>query len=103
MADEEPHSLLDHLAEYVREPTLWPVLLVAIAIFVTLGTAVLLSALRARNPFALLALLLLAGMSGDVAFRELRSRGPGPACGIVLAFWGLSGACAVGAIALGWY
>ena len=36
--DDEPRRLADHLFEYVREPMLWPVLLVAVGIFVTLGT-----------------------------------------------------------------
>ncbi len=101
--DDEPRRLADHLLEYVREPTLWPVLLVAIAIFVTLGTAVLLAAFLARNLFALAALLLLGAMSADAVIRELRSRGFGPVSGGLLALWGLSAACAVGVFATGWY
>ena len=50
-----------NLKEYLREPMLWPVVLVAAAIFVTLGAAVLLAALAQRNLFALAALALLGG------------------------------------------
>ena len=101
--DDEPLRLADHLLEYVREPMLWPVLIVAVAIFVTLGTAVLLAGLFARNLFALAALLLLGAVSADAVIRELRSRGFGPVSGGLLAFWGLSAACAMGIVATGWY
>ena len=101
--DDEPRRLADHLLEYVREPMLWPVLIVAVAIFVTLGTAVLLAGLFARNLFALAALLLIGAISADAVIRELRSRGFGPVSGGLLAFWGLSAACAVGIVATGWY
>ncbi len=101
--DDEPRRLADHLLEYVREPMLWPVLLVAVGIFVTLGTAVLLAAVGTRNLFALAALLLLGAVSADAVVRELRSRGFGPVSGGLLAFWGLSAACAVGIVATGWY
>ncbi len=101
--DDEPRRLADHLLEYVREPMLWPVLIVAVAIFVTLGTAVLLAGLFARNLFALAALLVLGAVSTDAVIRELRSRGFGPVSGGLLALWGLSAACAVGVFAMGWY
>ena len=101
--DDEPRRLADHLLEYAREPMLWPVLIVAVAIFVTLGTAVLLAGLFARNLFALAALLLLGAVSADAVIRELRSRGFGPVSGGLLALWGLSAACAVGIVATGWY
>jgi hypothetical protein len=98
----EPRTLADHLREYVRDSTLWPVLLVAAAIFVTLGAAVLVSAIGDRNPFALAALLLLLGVSLDASVRELRSTGFGTICGMLLAFWGLSAAAAGAVLAFGW-
>ena len=101
--DGESRRLADHLLEYVREPMLWPVLLVALGIFVTLGTAALLAALFPHNLFALAALLVLAAVSADAVIRELRSRGLGPVSGALLALWGLSGACAFGIVAMGWY
>ena len=98
----EPQRFSDHLLEYARDSTLWPVLLVAIGIFATIGTAVLIAALRKRNPFAVLALLVLLGLTADVAYRELRSGGFGPISGGLLLLWGLSAAGALTAIGLGW-
>lgn len=102
-SDGESLRLADHLREYLRDPTLWPVLIVAVAIFVTLGTAALLTALRDRNLFASLALLVLAGVSADAATREIRGRGFGPISGALLVLWGLSAGAAGAVIALGWY
>ncbi len=101
--DDEPRRLADHLLEYVREPMLWPVLLVAVAIFVSVGTAVLLAALFARNLFALAALAVLGAVSADAVVRELRGHGFGPVSGGLLALWGLSAACAFSIVAMGWY
>lgn len=98
-----PQGFTEHLREYVRDPTLWPVLLVAAAIFVTLGTAVLLSALRDRNLFAALALVVLAGVSADAVTREIRGRGFGFVSRALLGLWALCGLFAGAAIALGWY
>ena len=39
----------------------------------------------------------------DAVIRELRSRGFGPVSGGLLALWGLSAACAVSVVAMGWY
>lgn len=98
---EPPRRFADHLLEYLREPTLWPVMIVAVAIFTTLGSGLLLAALAARNLFALLGLLLLAGMTADVVARELRSGGLGVVGGVALGLWGLSVAGALLAVALG--
>ncbi|MGH0030140.1 MAG: hypothetical protein ACQGVC_10145 [Myxococcota bacterium] len=98
---EEPQRLSDHLRVYVREPTLWPVLLVAIIIFVTIGAAVLLAAVVQRNAFAAAALALLLGLSVDQAVREWRSGGVGWVTGTIAAFWILSAAAALAAVASG--
>lgn len=100
--DEVPRRVADHLLEYVREPTLWPVLLVALAIFVTLLAAVLLAALRQRNLFAMTALLALAGVSADAIAREWR-RGGRVVTGLLAGLWALAIAGALAAIGLGWY
>lgn len=99
--DEQPTRLADHLKEYVREPMLWPVVLVAAAIFVTLGAAALLAALAQRSLFAMAALALLGGMSADQVLRELRGGGPGVVTALVLGFWVLSGCVAWAAVLLG--
>ena len=100
---DEPQSIGDHLREYLRDSALWPVLIVGIAIFATLGGAVLLTALRGRNLFALLAIVVIACVTADAVIREVRKGGPGLVCGIALSLWALSGAAALGVIAMGWY
>jgi hypothetical protein len=102
-APGEPRRLADHLLEYVRDPTLWPVLLVAVAIFVTLLAAVLLSALRQRNLFAMTALAALAGVSADAIARELRGGGARIVTSVLAGLWLLAIAAALAVIGLGWY
>lgn len=97
-----PRRLDAHLLEYVRDPALWPVLVVALAIFVTLGTALLLAALRLRNVFALAALAVLAVASGDVLWRDLRRHRVGAASRAVLALWLLSLLASAFAVGRGW-
>ena len=96
--DAEPRRLVDHLLVYLREPTLWPVVIVAVASLLTLGIAGLLLAVVQRNRFALAALALLGGLCADGVLREWRRRGrPGPVALGVAGFWLLS---ALGAFAL---
>lgn len=99
----EPHSFSEHLLEYLRDPSLWPVLIVALAIFVTLGATILLVALRSRNRFVLMGLVALLGITVDAVVREIRARGPGPTCAMALVLWGLSGIAAALAVATGMY
>lgn len=99
----EPRRLADHLLEYVRDSTLWPVLLVAVAIFVTLLAAVLLAALRQRNLFAVTALVVLAGVSADAVARELRRGAARVVTSMLAGLWALAIAAALVAIGLGWY
>jgi hypothetical protein len=100
---EEPRRLADHLLEYVRDPTLWPVLLVGVAIFVTLLAAVLLAALRQRNLFAITALVAVAGMSADALVRDLRRGGARVVTIAVAGLWTLAIAAALAVVGLGWY
>jgi hypothetical protein len=78
---------VDHLLVYVREPTLWPVVTVAAAIALTLGVAGLLAAVVQRNPFAMAAIALLAGLCVDQVAREWRRGGPGAVTGLVCGYW----------------
>jgi hypothetical protein len=100
--DEQPRRLADHLLEYVRDPTLWPVLLVAVAIFVTLLAAVLLAALRARSLFAMAALAAVAGVSADAIARELRGGSARVVTIALAALWSLAIAAAVSVVGFGW-
>jgi len=99
--EEEPRGLADHLQEYLREPMLWPVVLVAAAIFVTIGAATLLAGIVQRSLFAMAALALLGGMSADQVLRELRGGGPGVVTALVVGFWVLSGAVAFAVVRVG--
>jgi len=85
------------LLVFVRESTLWPVLLVLIGHAVALVAPLLLWAIRdgERGPAWALALLGLPSALG-VAW-ELRHRGPGALTGLLLSTWGLSIAAAIAA------
>lgn len=95
MADSEPEQPEDsfdravdrHLSIFYRDSTLWPVLVVVVAAVATLGAAMLLLALRERNPYALFALALLAWISVDLAWRDLSQRRFGVASRSVLLLW----------------
>ena len=83
---------------YFRDSTLWPVLVVAASILVTLVAAVLLLAVVDRNLSAMAAVLALAWMSGDAMLRQLRARRRlGLVGGAILGVWALSAAAALAA------
>jgi len=89
------------LSEYVRDPALWPVAIVALLIASTFGAAILLFALRERSWPAIAALLVLLFASVRSVDRDLRRRRLGPAARLVLGLWSASLLIAVGLIALG--
>ena len=78
------------LRPYFEDSTLWPILLVAVAIFVSFGAALLLLGVVERRLPALAALAVLLVLSGDLVQRELRARRFGLVSGSVLVLWGLS-------------
>jgi hypothetical protein len=83
---------------YFRDSALWPVLVVAATILVTLLASVLVLAVADRNLAALAALLALGWMSVDATLREVRSRRRlGRVGGAILAVWVLGAAAAVAA------
>jgi hypothetical protein len=86
---------------YLEDSTLWPVLIVLVAVAVTLASAVLLLAIGDRNPFAMAALVGLAWMSGDAVWGDLRHRRLGPTTGLILSIWVLAGVAAFAAIRAG--
>lgn len=88
---------------FFRDPALWPVLVVATAIFVTLGVAALLLAMVDRNLFALGAVLVMALVSLDVAWRERRGGRFGLASRCLLGYWMLVVAGAVTVARAGWF
>lgn len=92
---EERRGFARHLAAFVEEPTLWPVTLVLLAHVVLFGAALLVFALRDRNPFALAALAILVIGSGDGLLRAASARRPGQARAAILGLWACSAAAAL--------
>ncbi len=91
------------LAPFFQDSSLWPVLCVAVAIFVVVGAAALLLAFVERNPFAVTALLLLFWISVDAVVRDRRRGRSRLLLGCVTGFWLLSIAAAAGARWAGWF
>ena len=75
------------LAIYLKDSSLWPVLIAGIATFTTLGAWLVWMVWVGRNPFGGAALLLLLGMSVDLWVRDLRARRFGATSWIVLGWW----------------
>ena len=99
-AEPEARGAERWIAPYFRDPTLWPVLVVAAASAATGLAALFCLAALDRNAYAAAALLALAWMSADVARRERSAhRRLGLAGRALLAVWALGAAAAVGA---GW-
>ena len=89
---------------YFRDSSLWPVLVVAAAILVTLVATILVLAVGDRNVAAMAALLALVSMSADATLREVRSRRRlGLVGGSILAVWVLSAAAGVAARRSGFF
>jgi hypothetical protein len=101
-AADEPRRLEDWIRPFFSDSTLWPVLAVAILSLSSFGAALLLLALGARNYFAIAALVVLAGISVDAIWVDLRRRRLGPVAGIILALWSVSALAAAVAVAFGW-
>jgi len=89
------------LLHYVRDPALWPVLMVLVLVAATLGASLLLFAVLERNLFALTALVLLVLMSVHAVADDVRKRRFGVAPRVVIALWAASAAVAAGINALG--
>ena len=94
--NESRHGLDRHLAVFVEDSALWPVLVVMVLTFVTFGAALLFLAFADRNFFAVAALLLLLWMSVDFSVRRRRSGGLGVAGVFIVVLWALSALAAFG-------
>lgn len=71
--DQEPHSFDEWMRDFVREPTLWPVLIAVAGTFSTMGAALLVLALGDRNLFAMAALAIVVVGAGRGGVRAWRS------------------------------
>ena len=74
--DQEPHSFDEWMRDFVREPTLWPVVIAVAGTFSTMGAALLVLALGDRNLFAMaaLAIVVVAGGRGGVLDKLYKSQ-----------------------------
>ena len=84
--DELP-GLAGLVGTFFAEPSLWPVLVVVLASGGVFGAALIALSVVDRNPFAALALLLVAGMSLDGGLRSLRRPGPRPLARLIALLW----------------
>ena len=101
---EDGGGLERHLRTYVEDSTLWPVLIVLVVSLAVLGAALLLLAWEAGNPFAILALVLLAATSVEGVVRSVRRRRRlGTGSVLVLLLWGLAGLVALAAASSGMF
>lgn len=90
-----PHWVDRWILPFVREPTLWPVLVVVIGHAIALAAPLLLLAVRDGSGGAAASLALLGLASLAIALLELRRRGRlGPLAGLLLTTWLLSAAAA---------
>jgi len=85
----------------LEDSLLWPVLIAGAGILVTSGAGILLMAVRGRNPFVWVALLLLAVLCCDAVYRDLRQQRFGPANRAIAGIWVASAGAAVLAVWLG--
>jgi pimeloyl-ACP methyl ester carboxylesterase len=89
-----------HLAAFIDEPMLWPVLIVVAAHVVLFGALLLLLSFRSRSPFALAGLALALVASADAVRRELAGGRFGLVGRSTLGIWLLS---AVTAVTAAWF
>lgn len=97
--EEEPDPAGGRLEAFLRplvtDSTLWPVLLVVLAVFATFFAGAILAALRARSLFAVAALLGLAWLTTGPVMRDLRARRLSAGSAILLLLWLLAVAVAL--------
>ena len=75
------------LAPYLEDSTLWPMVIVAFAIFATLGAALVVLVLDDRNPFAMAAAAILVLGTLRAVVGVTRQGRLGPLAWIGLAWW----------------
>ncbi len=73
--DDEFPNVDQIIGTFMKESSLWPVLIVMLGTAGALGGAILVLAGVDHSPFAAAALILLLGMTVDVAFRSRRNVG----------------------------
>jgi hypothetical protein len=89
--DDDGFPSVDGLiGTFFSEASLWPVLLVMLASMGAFGAALLVLAGVDHNPFAMAALVLLAGMTLDVLIRSRRIDGLRNVARMIASVWGVA-------------
>ena len=97
--ETEPGGIDQWILPFVQDSSLWPVSAVIVLCLSTLGAAVLLAAWIARNLFAIAALVVMIGISGDVAVRARRGeQNPILAWGLLVLWLGSAAAAVIGIV-----
>jgi hypothetical protein len=87
---------------FLREPTLWPVLLAVLAHAIALVAPLMVLAWRDDSGWSIVGLLVLGAMTAAACRAEIRGRGrPGGVAGLLAVTWMLCGAGAYAAVLLG--
>lgn len=90
MPDDDEFPSVDQLiGTFMREASLWPVLAVVLGSGGAFAAMMLILALVDRNPFAVVALLLVLGMTVDVLFRARRRPSYRNGARLLLLVWGV--------------
>ena len=101
--EQEPNPVDETILYFLKEPTLWPVLLVVLfSVGAFLGT-VLLVAIQQRGLFAIVAICALVLGSLFALDRDIRARTLSPSSILVLGLWAASGLTAGGMVWIGLY
>ena len=99
--ETEPGGIDRWILPFVQDSSLWPVSTVMVLCLSTVGAAVLLAAWIGRDLFAIAALVVMIGLSGDIALRARRGEQNSILAWGVLVLWVGSFAGAVIGIAAG--
>ena len=95
--EAEPGGIDRWILPFVQDSSLWPVSAVMVLCLSTVGAAVLLAAWIGRDLFAIAALVVMIGISGDIALRARRGeQGSILAWGILVLWVGSFAGAAIG-------
>ena len=95
--EAEPGGIDRWILPFVQDSSLWPVSTVMVLCLSTVGAAVLLAAWIARDLMAIAALVVMVGLSGDIALRARRGeQKPVLAWGVLVLWLGSFAGAAIG-------
>jgi hypothetical protein len=101
-ADPEEQGIDLWLRPFITDSTLWPVLVVAVAAFVSMTVGLITLAWSNRSPLAAAALLGIVWISVDAGYRQRREGGSRLLVGLLVALWALTLCCVAALLWLDW-